>query len=227
MRRSLGYRGAGRTLRVAVALAGYRLRRGWGAPRPHAFDLEYGTDTVSLAQASQYQGGAEGGNGHEPIDTVEFAQLMAPLAGVVEAGGFTFVDLGSGQGRALLLASDYPFARIVGVEHGLELHQSAERNLARYRSPRQRCREVASVWADATTWELPLQPALFYVCEPFQEALLRRVAERVRASLAVHPRPGYVLYVGSLAAVWEESGGFEAVAAGHESRAYRWRGGGQ
>ncbi|HVA64202.1 MAG TPA: hypothetical protein VNF74_10795 [Terriglobales bacterium] len=226
MRRSLAYRGAGRTLRVAVALAGYRLRRGFRAPRPHAFDLEFGTETASLAQASRYQGAGEGGNGHEPIDTVDFANLIAPLAGVIAGGGFTFLDFGSGQGRALLLASDYPFARIVGVEHGLELHQSAERNLARYRSRRQRCPAIESLWADATTWELPLEPTVFYFCEPFQEPLLRRMAERVRASLGAHPRAGYVLYVGSLAAVWEASGAFATLAAGCESRVYRWRGSG-
>lgn len=224
MRRSLAYRGAGRTLRVAVALAGYRLRRGFRAPRPHAFDLEFGTDTVSLARASRYQGAGEGGNGHEPIDTVDFTNLIAPLAGVIEGGGLTLVDFGSGQGRALLLASNYPFARIVGIEHGLELHQSAERNLARYRARGQRCRKITSVWADATTWELPPEPTIFYFCEPFREPLLRRMAERVRASLGVHPRAGYVLYVGALGRVWEEAGDFETLASGYESGVYRWRG---
>jgi len=42
---------------------------------------------------------------------------------------FIFIDLGSGKGRTLLMASDYPFRRIVGVELLLALHQIAQENL--------------------------------------------------------------------------------------------------
>ncbi len=221
MRRSLGYRGPWRTLRVGLALARYRLRYGLAAPRPHAFDLEFGTDTVSLTRATEHRGDAALGNGHEPIDTVDFANLMAGLN--ADLRPFTFVDFGSGQGRALLLASNYPFERIVGVEHGLELHQSALANLARYRNPRQRCRAIECVWADAASWEIPAVPVVFYFCEPFREPMLRRMAARVRASLRAAPRPAYVLYVGELRRVWEEAGGFERVASSYWTCIFRWR----
>jgi hypothetical protein len=221
MRRSLGYRGPWRTLRVGLALARYRMRRGWAAPRPHAFDLEFGTDTVSLARATEHKGDAALGNNHEPIDTVDFANLMAGLED--DLSQFTFVDFGSGQGRAILLASDYPFARIVGIEHGRELYEMALANLARYRNPRRRCAAVDCVWADALSWPLPAVPTVFYFCEPFREPMLRRMAERVRDSLAAAPRPAYVLYVGELRRVWEEVGGFEPVSASYWTCIYRWR----
>ena len=47
---------------------------------------------------------------------------------------FTFVDLGSGKGRTLLMASDYPFRRIIGVELLPSLHQIAQENLRQYKS---------------------------------------------------------------------------------------------
>jgi hypothetical protein len=37
--------------------------------------------------------------------------------------------LGSGKGRALLVASELPFAKIIGVELSRELHRIAEQNL--------------------------------------------------------------------------------------------------
>ena len=52
---------------------------------------------------------------------------------------FVFVDLGSGKGRTLLMASDYPFRRIVGVELLPALHQAAQENLGKYRSESQKC----------------------------------------------------------------------------------------
>ena len=219
--RSLSYRGPWRTLLVGFALARYRLRHGFRAPRPHAFDLEFGTDTVSLSRASEHKGDAALGNGHEPIDTVDFANLMAGLD--CDLSSFTFLDFGSGQGRALMLASDYPFQRIVGIEHGRELYQSALANLARYRNPRQHCRAIECVWADAAAWEMPAVPTVFYFCEPFREPMLRRMAARVRASLQAAPRPAYVLYVGELRRVWEEAGGFEPVATSYWTCIYRWQ----
>ena len=51
---------------------------------------------------------------------------------------FTFLDLGSGKGRTLLMASDYPFRRIVGVELLHSLHQIAQENLRLYKSESQK-----------------------------------------------------------------------------------------
>ena len=47
-------------------------------------------------------------------------------------GDFTFIDLGSGKGRVLLMASDYPFKKIIGVEFMPELHRAAQENITGY-----------------------------------------------------------------------------------------------
>ena len=225
--RSLAYRGPVRTWRVGAALTRYRLRRGMSAPRPHAFDLEFGTDTVSLTRGETVAG-ATAGNGHEPIDPVDFAQLMAGLdIDPAQFGRYDFIDFGSGQGRALMLAAAYPFARVIGLEYARELHESAERNLAIWRARRgqQRAGEVTSLWADAAQWELPARPAVYYFCEPFQEVMMRRMAARVRAALEAGPRPAYVLYVGDwFREVWEAPGDFETLAAHYCDRVYHWNG---
>jgi tRNA G46 methylase TrmB len=52
---------------------------------------------------------------------------------------FTFVDIGSGKGRALLVASELPFAKIVGVELSHELNRIAQENIKRYRPSSQLC----------------------------------------------------------------------------------------
>ena len=43
---------------------------------------------------------------------------------------FNFVDIGSGKGRALLLASDYPFREIIGIELSPELDRVAQGEVA-------------------------------------------------------------------------------------------------
>jgi tRNA1(Val) A37 N6-methylase TrmN6 len=54
---------------------------------------------------------------------------------------FAFVDMRSGKGRALLVASEFAFATIVGIELSPHLHHIAAENIKRYSPASQRCRE--------------------------------------------------------------------------------------
>jgi hypothetical protein len=58
---------------------------------------------------------------------------------------FTFVDYGSGKGRVIILATEFPFSRIVGVEFSLDLHKLAEENIRRYRRDAAQCNNVESI----------------------------------------------------------------------------------
>ena len=55
---------------------------------------------------------------YQPTESVLFHEMIGAVS--ARAGfdfrEFIFLDLGSGKGRTLLMASDYPFRRIVGVE---------------------------------------------------------------------------------------------------------------
>ncbi len=106
----------------------------------------------------------------------------------------TFIDLGSGKGRVLLMASDYPFRRIVGVELLPALHQIAQQNLAEYHSESQRCFTLESICGDATEFPFPAEPTVLYLFNPFPESGLRRVLANLEQSLRDHPRAVYVLY---------------------------------
>lgn len=107
---------------------------------------------------------------------------------------FTFIDIGSGKGRTLLLASDYPFRRIIGVELFRELHEVAERNVAIYKSPRQRCSRVELVCSDATEYEFPDDNLFLQFGDPFPAEVLAKVIKNVERSLIAHPRKLYISY---------------------------------
>ena len=133
---------------------------------------------------------------YQPTESVLFHEMIAAL---VEQAGFdfptfTFVDLGSGKGRTLLMASDYPFLRIVGVELLPTLHHAAQENLGKYRSESQKCFALESICADATEFSLPADPILLFLFNPFPESGLRRVIANLENSLREHPRKIYVIY---------------------------------
>ncbi len=129
---------------------------------------------------------------YQPTDPALFHEMMAALA--IDFDQFTFIDLGSGKGRTLLMASEYPFRKIVGVELIEELHRAAEENTRAYKSSTQRCSEIQAVCGDARDFELPDQPLVLYLFNPLPEAALRQLIERLEKSLARSPRPVWIIY---------------------------------
>lgn len=111
---------------------------------------------------------------------------------------FTFLDLGSGKGRTLLMASDYPFRRIVGVELLPSLHAIAQENLAKYKSESQKCFALESVCADATAFLPPGDPLVIFLFNPFPESGMRQVVRNLEESLRGHPRAVYLVYHNAL-----------------------------
>jgi hypothetical protein len=107
---------------------------------------------------------------------------------------YVFIDFGSGKGKALLLASEFPFRRIIGVEFASELHQIANRNIQTYHSPTQRCRDIVSHCMDAAFFEIPTGKAVLYFFNPFSERVLAAVLENVRRSMSAQPREIIVIY---------------------------------
>jgi SAM-dependent methyltransferase len=136
---------------------------------------------------------------HSPYQPTE-AALFHEMIGAVSARAgfdfqdFTFVDLGSGKGRTLLMAADYAFRSIVGVELLPALHRAAQDNLSKYRSESQKCFAIESICADATIFPFPDEPTLLFLFNPFPESGLRRVIANLEQSLREHPRKVYVLY---------------------------------
>lgn len=133
---------------------------------------------------------------YQPTDPSLFHEMLESfhqMAGV-DYRDLTFVDLGSGKGRTLLMASDYPFRRIVGVELLPSLHEIAQENLRQYHAGSQQCFAIESTCADATNVPLPEDPLLIYLFNPFPEHGLRSFVRNLEQSLAVDPRPVYLLY---------------------------------
>src|ERR1700693_4092539 len=133
---------------------------------------------------------------YQPTESALFHEMLEALRRQSHSDlhDFVFIDLGSGKGRTLLMASDYPFRRIVGVELLPALHQAAQENLRGYRSESQKCFAQESMCADATEFCFPAEPTVLYLFNPFSEAGLRRMIANLEQSLREHPRAVYVLY---------------------------------
>ena len=162
----------------------------------HPFDLEYGTDTGGLIPGEQLVSGRRNdlwNTAYYGISPSGFNQMMEALD--LDWQRFTFVDLGSGKGRALLLASRYPFRRIVGVEIAPELSEVAAANVHRFAASWQTCRAIEAHTGDAAEFVYPAGPLVLFLYQPFLPPVLKRCLKNLAKSLAAEPREVYVVYV--------------------------------
>jgi SAM-dependent methyltransferase len=146
------------------------------------FPSELDIDSANRAQAIQYE--------PSPIRTLRSALSNLPS----DLSEFVFLDFGSGKGRTLLVAADYNFKRIVGVEFARDLHRVAEANIRSYRSARQQCFQLESVCLDATLFPLPPEKLVLYFYFPFKDEVMSQVIDNIERSYRQQPRTMLILY---------------------------------
>jgi SAM-dependent methyltransferase len=107
---------------------------------------------------------------------------------------WVFLDLGSGKGKALLMASRYGFQRVIGVELSPDLAAVGRRNVERYRQRHPGSAPIEVICADATEYPIPRDPLLLYLHNPFDGQILAAIASRLVDSVTSWPRDVSLLY---------------------------------
>ena len=140
------------------------------------FDRDYGVTTQAILFLGDLDPEAVGDAGahathYEAVPVDDFRKMMRVVPHDVVAAS-TFVDIGSGMGRAILLAAEYPFKQIVGIEVSPGLHEVAKENLARANAAKRRCNDIRLVREDARIFEYPPGDLVVFLYNPFDvEAL--------------------------------------------------------
>jgi SAM-dependent methyltransferase len=151
------------------------------------FDARYGTDTAGndpLWRHKSTSKNARFGGDYLPTDEGTFLRALSVIK--EDFSALTFIDIGCGKGKPLLLASDLGFKHLVGVEFVPELVEVARKNL--------RNKNVSNgtiVHADAAEYEFPNKDCVVYFFNPFEPKILTQVI----ANLAkIKRRKVYVIY---------------------------------
>jgi SAM-dependent methyltransferase len=187
-------------------------RQGSGRRAGQRFDAEHRVVTEALLFLGELDPAAIGPNialatHYEATPPGDVDRLLAAAQVVPERT--TFVDVGSGMGRVVMIAARLPFKQIVGVEISPALHEVARENLATYERASQRCRDVRLVRADAADFAFPRGELAVYLYNPFRAPVLSAVLGRL---LGGPPRPLTLLYHTPVErATIEASGAFELI----------------
>lgn len=166
-----------------------------------AFDRLQGTDTsgrIELTDLDIVGDNRNSGTYYEPTSTALFRHIIYELQSTLSFEDFIFLDYGSGKGRVLLLASDYDFRSIIGIEFSRELHLVAEKNIALYRGRRQRFGEMTSIFSDATLYAPPSENLLVWFYNPFQRDVMCKVLRNLSDAINVNNSKLALVYLNPL-----------------------------
>lgn len=158
------------------------------------FDRTFGVDTQGVVELDELtvEGDAASGEGYEPTHVVLFARMAALLP--ADLKDYVFVDVGAGKGRVVLLASSYPFKKIIGVEFARELYTIMQENARRYRNPAQRCSNIQLLCMDIADFSLPEDRLVIYLYNPLMSKFVEDFIEKIRLSYVSCPRKIIVLF---------------------------------
>jgi SAM-dependent methyltransferase len=185
--------------------------------QPSQFDIEYGVSTegcVDLGDLNIDSPSEIWGVQYEPTPPVIFDRIMILLP---PREKYSFIDLGSGKGRVLLMASREPFRSVIGVEFSSELCAIAKANLEKFKG-RIAAQRVDVVCQDAGLYEFPSGPLIVYCYFAFsKEVMVQVVAHlvgRQDETIFVYYNPHYhelftsfeLLHAESTICIWRSTG---------------------
>ncbi len=107
------------------------------------------------------------------------------------------VDFGSGKGRVMAVAAYYGFENITGIDFSPVLCREAEKNIEKIKRYFPKA-NFEIMCMDAVDYKIEKNSQAFFFFNPFDEAIMLRVAKNILLSLKENPRKIYIVYVNPL-----------------------------
>jgi SAM-dependent methyltransferase len=186
---------AGHAARPVAPSPGARLASFWTGLLDGAqgclFDHLLGVSTrqVLITEGSVFTAGTD----NCPYAGSQWLPLRRALKDLPAGPSDVFADLGSGKGKALLIAGRLPYHRVIGVEIDDELSQYSRRNIERAR-PRLRADHVECITASVLEWPIPDETSVVFMYNPFIGQTFHAAAGRIFESFDRRPRALHIVY---------------------------------
>jgi SAM-dependent methyltransferase len=165
----------------------------------HPFDQMHGVDTSGLVPAKHLVTGHANDEHVTAYYGVAPSILRALIAYWRETvpphpiSSYTFIDVGAGKGRGLLVASEFRFRKVIGIELNPALAATARQNVAHWsqtHSDDPTAAPIAPIEVleqDALAFDLPATPTLLFLFHPFEAPVLKQLLRRIETGFAQHP----------------------------------------
>ncbi len=166
----------------------------------HPFDQIHGVDTSGLVPAKHLV------TGHANDEHVTAYYGVAPSILRTLIGrwretvpphpisSYTFIDIGAGKGRGIMVASEFPFRRVIGVELNPALAAVARENVMRWNAMHagdptaERVAPIEVLEQDALQLELPPGPVLLFLFHPFEAPVLKALTRSIETQFGARAK---------------------------------------
>jgi len=162
----------------------------------HPFDQMHGVDTSGLVPAKHLI------TGHANDEHVTAYYGVAPsiLRSLIARwretipphpiSSYTFIDIGAGKGRGLLVASELHFRKVIGIELNAALAAVARDNVVHWTQAHAedptapRLTPIQVLEQDALDFDFPKTPTLLFLFHPFEAPVLKLLLRRIETQFA-------------------------------------------
>lgn len=158
--------------------------------REWRFDRKWGVKTIGYVPLPEES--SPSFVDYTPTPLKKFQEIMESVSPHLSSP-VVFCDIGSGLGRVLLMAAEYSFRRIVGIEFNPEFSRTAQENVDRFLLAHGSSVEIDVVCSDAAKYVFPDEDALLYFYNPFKKDIMLTVLDNIRKS-AVNTKQRYIIY---------------------------------
>jgi SAM-dependent methyltransferase len=172
----------------------HALRVAWYAALDSGFDYWNGTDTTRRIHPTRIQTDSANRTHSSYYGATRALPFFGLLKQLNLPKDITFVDLGSGKGRVVLLAAEWGFRKVVGIEFSGPLCEINRNNLVAYKRRHALKAQVEIIESDVTQYVFQKDDRVCFLFDPFDSVILEQVLRNLKQSLRLHPRTLWMIY---------------------------------
>jgi SAM-dependent methyltransferase len=162
--------------------------------RTHPVDRQYGTDTSGVVPVKMITSDKTLLSRINPYGGSQPSIIRRAITALGKTEDYDFIDLGCGKGRAIIVASEFQFRSISGIELSSDLAKIARRNIEIV----ERCFPMrppaVAIEGNAITFPFPESKLVLFFCHSFGEELLLQLIKKLESSLSSGNGPVFFIY---------------------------------
>ncbi len=162
--------------------------------RRHPFDIAYNTTTSGFLPPWLLRSGTTTDAHTTAYAGCQPSCLRRALMVIPQPEDCTFVDFGCGKGRALIVATEFAFRRILGIELAPGLVTAARHNAQIVEKQYPQRTKIEVVQGDATAVPFPEGKLAIFLYHSFGPELVARMLSRISEAVVGGERTIFLIY---------------------------------
>jgi predicted RNA methylase len=162
--------------------------------RTHPVDLQYGIDTSGYVPIGKILADKSMAAKINPYGGSQPGIIRRALSTLGDIEDYALADIGCGKGRVTVIASEFPFKKVVGVELSAELAEIASVNASKVAAKFKHRPAITISRGNALEFDVPKGNLVVYMYHPFQKELMSQMVKRLENALETGVTHLFVVY---------------------------------